>query len=592
MRGKRLARQLFLPYLWITIVVVVVVGLYGAHTLRRFYLEHLGMDLEARARLCARQMIELLERDDTAGVDVAAKELGKTTSTRITVILPSGEVLGDTEENPRHMDNHKHRPEVQEALDGAVGQSTRYSATLQEEFMYVAVPVYRNDSLAAIVRTSVPVTAIDEALGAILHRILVGALVATGLIAAVSLWISLRISGPLEELKVGAERFARGELDHRLRSSSTEEIGGLAEAMNRMAEQLDERIQTVLRQQNELEAVLGSMEEGVLAIDNEGTVLNLNEACGKLLGSDPEKLKGRIVHEVIRKSDFLQFVESSLSSPSSVEGDIRICDTEDRWFDARGTALYDAQRRKIGVLIVFHDVTRLRRLEKVRSDFVANVSHELKTPITSIKGFVETLLDGAVRDEENAVRFLRIVSRQVNRLEAIVEDLLTLSWLEKGSEEHGTRLESGPVRDVLQAATELCEKKAADKDISIQLECDKTLAVEMNAPMLEQAVVNLVDNAIKYSETGDTVDVTAALEQHEIVIRVADSGHGIESKHLPRLFERFYRADKARSRELGGTGLGLAIVKHIVLAHRGSVHVESTIGRGSTFSIHLPPAGS
>jgi two-component system phosphate regulon sensor histidine kinase PhoR len=293
--------------------------------------------------------------------------------------------------------------------------------------MYVAVPVYRNGSLAAIVRTSVPVTAINEALGAILHRILVGALVATGLIAAVSLWISLRISGPLEELKVGAERFARGELDHRLRSSSTEEIGGLAEAMNRMAEQLDERIQTVLRQQNELEAVLGSMDEGVLAVDNEGTVLNLNEACGKLLGSDPEKLKGRIVHEVIRKSDFLQFVESSLSSPSSVEGDIRICDTEDRWFNARGTALYDAQRRKIGVLIVFHDVTRLRRLEKVRSDFVANVSHELKTPITSIKGFVETLLDGAVRDEENAVRFLRIVSRQVNRLEAIVEDLLTLS---------------------------------------------------------------------------------------------------------------------------------------------------------------------
>ena len=587
MSGKRLVKSLFLSYLWIALVAVVLIGFYGAHMARELYLDRTAGDLEARARLSQRPVLELLEQDEE-GVDAVCKELGKATGTRITVILPSGRVVGDTEADPKEMDNHKDRPEIREAASGAVGRSIRPSPTLKEELMYVAIPVRRNGSLAAVVRTSIPVTEINEAVGAMRQKILVAALGVSGLLAVVSLWLSARIGLPLRQMSVGAERFARGEFDHRLPRASFEEISTLAEAMNRMAEQLEERIRTVQRQQNELEAVLSSMEEGVLAVDNERVIINVNQTCAALLGLEPGELKGRSVHEVVRKPDLLTFVESSLSSPSSVEGDLLVRGKEDRWLNVHGTALEDAKHQKIGALIVLHDVTRLRRLENVRRDFVANVSHELKTPITSIKGFVETLIDGALDDRENAARFLEIISRQVNRLDAIIEDLLMLSRLEKGSEEQTSRLEPGSVRDVLQAAIEMCEKKAADKNIDVQLECSAELTAPMNGHLLEQAVVNLVDNAVKYSESGGHVWVRAAQDGDAVVIRVQDGGCGIERKHLPRLFERFYRVDKARSRELGGTGLGLAIVRHIALVHRGSVSVQSEVTVGSTFSISLP----
>ncbi len=237
---------------------------------------------------------------------------------------------------------------------------------------------------------------------------------------------------------------------------------------------------------------------------------------------------------------------------------------------------------------MLHDVTRLRHLEEVRSDFVANVSHELRTPITSIKGFVETLLDGALEDRDNALRFLHIMLRQVNRLDAIISDLLALSRIEKGTDEQRIELTPEPVAAVLRAAVEMCEKKAADKCIPVELVCPDDLVGQINAALVEQAVINLLDNAIKYSESGATVQISAGREETDLVVRVQDHGCGIEARHLPRLFERFYRVDKARSRNLGGTGLGLAIVRHIALAHRGSVSVQSTVGAGSTFSLRLP----
>ena len=267
---------------------------------------------------------------------------------------------------------------------------------------------------------------------------------------------------------------------------------------------------------------------------------------------------------------------------------MRFFNPEERWLHAHGTALHDARGQKIGVLIVLHDVTRLRHLENVRRDFVANVSHELRTPITSIKGFVETLLDDGLDDQANAMRFLGIVLRQVNRLDAIINDLLLLSRIERGNEDQRIETDAEPLVQVLQVAQETCEKKAQDKSIQIAVDCPCDLVAKINAPLLEQAVINLIDNAIKYSEAGATVRVTAAREQSSAVIRVIDNGCGIAANHLPRLFERFYRVDKARSRELGGTGLGLAIVKHIMTAHQGSVQVESAVGRGSTFTLRFP----
>lgn len=590
MRRKRLWRRLFVSYLWVPVIVLLSVGWYGSDVVWKLYENHLNADLEARGRLAGKPIEQLLAQGKPDEVDAICKELGRSTHTRITVVLPSGRVVGDSNENPHDMDDHGRRDEVIEALEGRVGRSQRYSSTEQEERIYVAVPLIHDGAVAAVVRTSLPVTALTQAMSDVRNRIILAALVGVLLHALVTFVISRHMSRPLEEIKAGAERFAAGDLAHRLRVADCVEIGSLAETMNRMAEQLDERIQTVLRQQNEREAMLSSMEEGVLAVDNEGTILSLNKACATLLGEEHANLQGRSVYEATRKADLLRFIESALASASPIEGEIQIRGLHDRWVSAHGTMLHDSQRGRIGVLVVLHDVTRLRHLEEVRRDFVANVSHELRTPITSIKGFIETLVDGAFEDKENAHRFLQIMLRQVNRLDAIICDLLALSRIERGSEEQRIELAPESIRGVLQAAVEMCEKKAADKAIRIEVVCPKELSGEINAALLEQAVVNLLDNAIKYSNPESVVEIRASSEADELVICVQDHGCGIDSQHLPRLFERFYRVDKARSRELGGTGLGLAIVRHIALAHRGSVTVDSTVGRGSTFCLRLPLA--
>jgi two-component system phosphate regulon sensor histidine kinase PhoR len=473
-------------------------------------------------------------------------------------------------------------------MEGAVGRSTRVSATTREEMRYVAVPLAHGDDVVAVLRSAMPIRTFGQTLHSLYWRIALGGLIAAVLVAAASLAVARRIARPLETIRAGADRFARGQLHHRLPISGAEEVRMLAHSMNEMAEQLDQRIQTIISQENERQAVLASMDEGVLAVDQGGTILNLNDAGGKLLGVDPAKVRGRIVHEVVRKSSLLEFVERTLASHAAVEEDFELRGPENRWLRAHGTVLHDAQKRNMGALIVLHDVTRLRHLENVRRDFVANVSHELRTPITSIKGFVETLLHENLADRENSLRFLHIVLKQVNRLDEIIQDLLTLSRVERGTEEQTIELAPEPLAGVLRSAVEMCEKKAAEKQISVEIICPDELTAPVNGPLLEQAVVNLVDNAIKYSEPQATVRVAASEQLGEVTIRVQDEGCGIEAKHLPRLFERFYRVDRARSRELGGTGLGLAIVKHIVAAHKGSVTVESTVGRGSTFTIRLP----
>jgi two-component system phosphate regulon sensor histidine kinase PhoR len=588
MGKRRLWWRLFLAYLWVPVVLLLSIGWYGSNVVRELYANHLTSDLAARAQLCGKPIDELLTRGRVAEVDAICKELGQSSHTRITVVLPSGQVIGDSNESPRDMDNHGGRPEILQALDGKVGHSQRYSSTEQEDRIYVAVPRMRGNSPIAVVRTSLPVTALTRTLGIVRKRIMIAGLIGILLHAMITLAISRHMSRPLEEIRAGAERFAAGDLKHRLRVVDSVEMGTLAETMNRMAEQLDERVQTVLRQQNEREAMLSSMEEGVLAIDNECTILSLNTACATLLGEEQAKLQGRSIYEVIRKADLLKFIESALASTSPVEDEIQIRGMQERWVSAHGTMLHDSQRGKIGVLIVLHDVTRLRHLEEVRRDFVANVSHELRTPITSIKGFLETLMEGAFEDKENADRFLRIMLRQVNRLDAIIGDLLTLSRIERSSEEQLIELAPESIRGTLRAAIEMCEKKAIDKAVRIELVCPADLSGEINAALLEQAVVNLLDNAIKYSDSEGVIEVYAAREAAELVIRVKDHGCGIDAQQLPRLFERFYRVDKARSRELGGTGLGLAIVRHIALAHRGSVGVESTAGVGSEFCLRLP----
>jgi two-component system phosphate regulon sensor histidine kinase PhoR len=588
MGRKRLLWQLYPSYLLITIIALVAVTWYASRALKQFYVEKTASDLEARAQLVEKQIVTALASEDWQSVNRLCRELGGKTSTRITVVLPSGRVVGDSEEDPEGMENHADRPEILAALAGALGTSSRYSRTLKQDMMYVALPLRERNEIIGVVRTSIPVTAVDRALGAIQVKIAIGGLIVAVLAAVLSLAVSRGISRPLERMKEGAQRFARGDLRPRLSLPDSEELAGLAEAMNQMASELDTRIRVATQQRSELEAVLSSMVEGVLAVDVEERVISMNQAAGQLLGVDPSDVQGRTIQEVVRNVDLLRFVARTLVSLWPVEGDIELYDGGERFLQAHGTILHDAQERGIGALVVLNDVTRMRRLENVRREFVDNVVHEIRTPVTSIKGFVETLLDGALHDREHAKRFLGIVARQTDRLNAIIEDLLSLSRIELETEKAEIKLEDDRIVKVLRPAVELCETKAAKKKIGIDLVCDEEIVARINPPLLEQAVVNLIDNAINYSPPRSEIQVEVNRKDNETMISVTDKGCGIPEEHLPRLFERFYRVDKARSRKLGGTGLGLAIVKHIIQAHGGHVTVDSTPNEGSTFQLHLP----
>ena len=588
MAKKRIFWQLFPSYLLITFTALLTVGGYASNSLREFYYDRTAEDLKARAWLIERQIARKIPPFNPSSLNSLSRDLGIKTNTRITIIDLSGKVLGDSHEEPSRMDNHADRPEFRNALQGETGMALRFSNTLEEQMMYLAVPIIREDKLSGVVRTSIPITFIDQALRTIEFKIGgVGLLVAL-LAAGISLMVSRRISNPLEQMKHSAESIARGDWkEHLSLKTDSVEISALSNALNQMALQLEDRIETITSQRNESEAVLSSMVEGVLAVDAQENVIHLNKAAGKLLGIKTDNAEGLPVEEIVRNSHLREFIERTLSGVENMETDLTIGNQNEIFLQAHGAVLKDMQENSIGAVIVLNDVTRLRRLETVRRDFVANVSHELRTPITSIKGFVETLQQGALENLEEAERFLEIISKQVERLNAIIEDLLSLSRLEQDSGTLEIEMEKTKVLPILESVIRDCENKALKKNSSIKLNCPDELEVFANPPLLNQAVLNLVDNALKYSEQGGEIKVQALSTETETVIEIKDWGCGIDSAHLPRLFERFYRVDQARSRQLGGTGLGLAIVKHIAQVHGGRVSVNSTLGKGSRFSIHL-----
>jgi two-component system phosphate regulon sensor histidine kinase PhoR len=401
-------------------------------------------------------------------------------------------------------------------------------------------------------------------------------------------WTSRRFTAPLEKMKEGADRFAQGQLDFRLELPDTREFAGLAVSLNVMAGQLQQRLAQIQRQQDESDAVFGSMDEGVIALDDGERILRLNPAAAAILELEREAVLGRPLREVVRNPDMLRFVDQLHASGTGIEQDIVLHVEPERHLQVTGTPLRSRDGASFGLLVVINDVTRLRRLETVRRDFVANVSHELRTPITSIKGFIETLTDGSDHSPEDMRRFHDIVLKQANRLNSIIDDLLKLSRIEQDQERGMLEREPVDIRDFTAGLTQFYQAAADAKRIRLEVDASRDFEVLANHALLDQAVGNLVDNAIKYSPEGTTVRVVATPVNGCGEIRVVDQGPGIEAVHLPRLYERFYRVDKARSRQVGGTGLGLAIVKHIALAHGGSVGVESRVGQGSQFWIRVP----
>ncbi len=592
MARKRLIWQLFPTYLLVTVLSLLAITIYTTRTVKNFYREQLSDNLERQALLLRPQVQQYIQELRYVALDRLIKELGSSVGVRITVMLPDGSVIADSDEFVENIQNHGERPEFLGAMTSIIGRHERYSTTVRADMTYIAIPVYSGGEVIGVIRTAFPMIELYNNLYAIYLQVFAGGTIITLIAGALCWMVSLHIMRPIEDLKQGAQRFAQGDFKNPLLPPNSTEIAGLAEAMNQMATQLDEKLRTVISQRNEQEAVLSSMVESVFAVDHEERIISLNKAAAKLLGvSSPDKVHSKPLHEVVRNTALQQFITDALHSDTSLERELVLHNKGEQYLQAGGAVLRDAYGQRFGAVIVLNDVTRLRRLEKVRRDFVANVSHELKTPITSIKGFVETLQDGAINEPDDATRFLDIIAQQAERLNNIIEDLLLLSRVEQDRESADNVLEHAPINSVIRTAVQLCLLSANAKNISIINTDSQPIEGLISPSLLEQGIVNLINNAIKYSEPGSSVRLSLESNENEIIIHVRDEGCGIASEHLPRLFERFYRVDKDRSRRQGGTGLGLAIVKHIAQLHKGYVRVESKLGVGSCFSIHLPGIG-
>lgn len=405
-------------------------------------------------------------------------------------------------------------------------------------------------------------------------------------LSAALAWIVWQNRRAISNALAIARRWEAADFSALLPAADSNPLATLAHSINNSVRTLRAQSSTSTTRQQEVESVLATLEEGILVIDPEEQLTFINQAAAKVLDVNTSGI--RYLEEVVRSADLLGCIRRSLKTGEPCDCEVTLHGERERAVRSYMRILRGKQHALAGVLVVLTDVTRMRQLENVRREFAANVSHELKTPLTSLKGFVETLRDGAIDNPQDARKFLQIIEKQILRLEELVTDTLNLSRLEQDNERGEIELESEDIFRVLSSACELCSPRARERDIKIEVSCPAALRAEINSNLLEQAVVNLVDNAIKYSNPGSTIRLQARSSETGISIEVHDSGSGIAQEHLPRIFERFYRIDKARSRKLGGTGLGLAIVKHIAEAHGGYASVESTLGKGSTFALHLP----
>ena len=587
MRNRSLLWTFFLPLLSVLVASLLLVTAFSSRSVRAFFIAHTEESLSQTAQLLVPRLAPAIAAGDEAAITSICRDVADHSTMRLTVVAADGRVLGDSHELAEVMDNHADRPEVVAALAGTTGTSTRYSSTLGHQRMYVAVPGLVGDDVTYVCRVSISLRELSLLLRGVYGRIAAAGLVMALVAGLMAFLLARRIRSALLKMDEAATAYAAGDFGHHLVLSDSVEINSVAESLNRMAAQLADRIGTIEKQRNELEAYMTSMVEGVVAVDTEENVISLNRAAAEILGQDRERSLGRSIQEVGRHPDLTRLTQEALAGADVQEKDIYIGSPRSSCLQATATSLLDLDGRRIGALLVMNDVTRLRRLETMRRDFVANVSHELKTPITSIKGFVETLLETPPEHPEEMERFLGIINKQADRLATIISDLLALSRLEQDADGPAIELMELPLFSIMERVVRDLAARDREQAERVMLECENKIRAVVNAPLLEQAVTNLVDNALKYSEPGAAVTIRCAADAEGVRISVIDQGPGIAGEHLPRLFERFYRVDKARSRRMGGTGLGLAIVKHIAQAHGGRVDAESVLGVGSTFSIVL-----
>ncbi len=578
-KSKPFYIHLFPAFVLTTLIVTAIIYFSTTKRFKTFYVEQTEKTLQKDAELFSFTLKSSMEKGQD--LDSLAEIIGPKTGTRFTVIRRDGTVIADSDKKLSEVDNHRDRPEVIEALKGKVGTSIRYSQTLGSDLMYVAIPY---DTL--VIRSAISLNRLSTEMSNYTREI--GVAVAIAMISAllVSLLLTWIFSRPIDDLIERAKLLSEGKFTPSLIKSSISEIAVLSDIMESSSETLAKRFRSLSRQKERLRVVLGGMVEGVVAFDGEEKVFLLNDAARKMLNIDMENVKGHQIQQLVRNVPFQQVVTQLMSEHEEIRTIISVpTDGDPRILNMNCRILENSK----SFLIVMHDITDLKRLENLRRDFAGNVSHELRTPLTSIKGFVETLVDGAINDPDDATHFLGIINRQVDRLNQLIEDLLMIARLEKEEETSAIDMTVQAIHPICETAISNCRGRAEKKDIKIVLRSDNDALTGNVVPsLIEQALNNLIDNAIKYSNFGTAIAVETKITGLFLAISVIDEGTGIPKMHLPRLFERFYRVDKARTSSMGGTGLGLAIVKHIAGVHNGSVHVESVIGKGSTFTILLP----
>ena len=584
---KKLFRQIYIPTVILTTIVLFVLAQYTTKKFREFYFEQVIHELDSQSSLLASHVSDFLTNKKFTELDEFCKKQGKLIGTRITVVLQDGSVVAESNRDVHVMVNHSDRIEIQQAFQEGYGQANRPSGTENVRTSYVARKITYGNDENAVLRTSIRTFSIEKVFEAIYVKILFGAVLAIVTLGLLSIVIIRKITRPIGEISYVAKEFANGNLQNRAPNCDIDEINDLANTINDMAAQLDSRIKDITQQKNETQTIFSSMTEGLLAIDGERRLININKAAADIFGIDVEQVLKNDIGFVIRKTELVDFVEDTFDSDGNTETEITVTGHNDHHLLLHG-AKFKVRADEYGVIIVIADITKLKHLENIRKEFVANVSHELKTPITAIRGFVETLQDGAISDGEQAEKFLNIISRQTDRMHALIEDLLSLSRLEDNSVSNEISFQNEHICDIFNEIVETQSSMTESRNIQFVVDCDENYTIKCNKPLIIQAITNLVDNALKYSSDESVIELIAKAENGKNIIAVKDNGCGIPSMHHERLFERFYVVDKSRSRKLGGTGLGLAIVKHIARAHKGSVDLKSSPGTGSTFTIILP----
>jgi two-component system, OmpR family, phosphate regulon sensor histidine kinase PhoR len=576
--------RLAITYIALIFLVMGGLGIYLASQARELYVDRLADRMVEEANIISRSVLTETASGNVDQVDARVKQLGSGLDVRITVIAPDGTVLGDSEADPRQMENHSNRPEVQEALATGFGESERTSATVHTDFMYVAVPV--DNSSGAVVRVATPLNGVNSAVRDLQRDVLIASVVAALLATAVAIAVSNRIIAPLNELREQVTKVTAGQLDVAVVPANPRELGDLARAFNVMTKRVSELVSESEISRLRLEAIFANLSDGVVIVNEHADVVGINASAGRILNAPEQWAVGQPFVVVARDHELVSLLKSAIVENAFKSASIDV-GRDGQVVEAAAQPL-QAVGERFGIVVV-RDVTELKRLESVRREFVANVSHELRTPLASIKALVETLEAGALDDPTVSVDFLGRINGEVDRLAALVDELLDLGRLESGRV--GLRLELLDPADLLRRGAERLRPQIERAQLHLSVSVSEGLPpVLADRARIEQVLLNLVHNAIKFTPAGGTITVSAEARGGYLSVSVTDTGIGMSESELQRVFERFYKADRSRRSE--GSGLGLAIAKHIVLGHQGAITATSEEGKGSSFSFTLPFAPS